>query len=75
METVKAIQGESIKIYYQIPLFTGAQLMLVRKQVGNPADYFDKTFAEYKEGFSANGVLKQQLIHNINKKLDFLVFC
>ena len=36
--------------------------MLVRKVVGNPADYFDKTFAEYQAGFSANGVLKQQLI-------------
>jgi len=29
--------------------------MMVRKQAGNPADYFDKTFAEYKEGFAANG--------------------
>ena len=36
--------------------------VLVRKEVGNPADYFDKTFAEYQAGFSANGVLKQQLI-------------
>ena len=32
--------------------------MMVRKQAGNPADYFDKTFAEYKEGFAANGLLK-----------------
>ena len=29
--------------------------MLVRKQCENPTDYFDKTFAEYQEGFSANG--------------------
>ena len=29
--------------------------MLVRKQVGNPPDYFDKTFAEYQRGFTANG--------------------
>ena len=36
--------------------------VLVRKEVGNPANYFDKTFAEYQEGFSANGLLKQQSI-------------
>ena len=29
--------------------------MLVRKQCENPTNYFDKTFAEYQEGFSANG--------------------
>merc|ERR1712156_1121101 len=29
--------------------------MVIRKQAGNPHDYFDKTFAEYKRGFSANG--------------------
>jgi len=29
--------------------------MLVRKQDSNPPDYFDKTFEEYKRGFSANG--------------------
>ena len=34
--------------------------VLVRKEVGNPADYFDKTFAQYKEGFSANGWLKKK---------------
>ena len=39
--------------------------MLVRKVVGNPADYFDKTFAEYQAGFSANGLLKQQLIQSL----------
>ena len=32
--------------------------MMVRSQAGNPPDYFDKTFDEYKEGFAANGVLK-----------------
>ena len=38
--------------------------MLVRKEeADNPADYFDKTFAEYQEGFAANGLLKNnQLI-------------
>ena len=30
-------------------------VMLVRKQVGNPSDFFDKSFSEYQEGFSANG--------------------
>jgi len=30
-------------------------VMLVRKQCENPRDYFDKTFAEYQEVFSANG--------------------
>ena len=44
------------------PLPPGPVKVLVRKEVGNPADYFDKTFAEYKEGFSANGLLKQQPI-------------
>ena len=29
--------------------------MLVRKQCENPTSYFDKTFAEYQEGFEANG--------------------
>ena len=35
--------------------------VLVRKEVGNPANYFDKTFAEYQKGFSANGVLKERV--------------
>ena len=39
--------------------------MMVRKEAGNPADYFDRTFAEYQEGFSANGLLTQQLIQNL----------
>ena len=43
----------------------GQVQVLVRKEAGNPADYFDKTFAEYQEGFSANGVLKQQLIQSL----------
>ena len=29
--------------------------VLVRKEVGNPPTYFDKSFREYKDGFSANG--------------------
>ena len=39
--------------------------MLVRKKVGNPVGFFDKTFDEYKEGFSANGELKQQSIQSL----------
>ena len=29
--------------------------VLVRKNVGNPVDFFHKTWSEYKDGFSANG--------------------
>ena len=43
----------------------GQVQVLVRKEAGNPADYFDKTFAEYQKGFSANGRLKQQLIQSL----------
>ena len=43
--------------------------MLVRKQVDNPADYFDKTYAEYQEGFSANGLFKKQSIQSQIKSL------
>ena len=34
--------------------------MLRRKEVGNPVDFFDKTFEEYQEGFAANGELFQK---------------
>ena len=49
----------------------GEIAMLVRKKVGNPVDFFDKTFDEYKEGFSANGLLKQQsiLIKSLRREL------
>jgi len=36
------------------------EVILVRKPGGNPEDFFDKTFAEYKAGFAANGLLKHQ---------------
>ena len=29
--------------------------MLRRKEVGNPIDYFNKSFAEYKAGFESRG--------------------
>ena len=48
--------------------------MLVRKQAGNPHDYFDKTFAEYKRGFSANGEFWQErrtlTKHSSRRELD-----
>ena len=49
----------------EIDTHHGPVKVLVRKEVGNPADYFDKTFAEYQAGFSANGLLKQQLIQSL----------
>ena len=30
-------------------------VLLRRKQVGNPLDYFDKDFADYKSGFQSRG--------------------
>ena len=38
----------------------------MRKKVGNPVDFFDKTFDEYKEGFSANGLLKHWSVCNLD---------
>ena len=43
--------------------------MLVRKEADNHAAYFDKTYAEYQEGFSANGLLKKQSIQILTKSL------
>ena len=45
--------------------------MLVRKEVGNPVDFFDKTFDEYKKGFSAKGLLKQKSIQIYTRKHFF----
>ena len=36
-------------------LHPGTIEMLRRKPVGNPDDFFSKTFAEYKAGFSSKG--------------------
>jgi len=33
----------------------GGVVVLRRREVGNPIDYFDKTFAEYKAGFASKG--------------------
>ena len=34
-------------------------VMLRRKDVGNPIDYFEKTFAEYQQGFEAYGEISK----------------
>ena len=34
-------------------------LNINRKKVGNPPNYFDKTFAEYQDGFAVNAELKR----------------
>ena len=36
-------------------IHSGAVVMLRRKEVGNPVDFFQKTFPEYQAGFEANG--------------------
>merc|ERR1719192_3070954 len=36
---------------------TGDVVILNRKEVGNPIDYFNKNFAEYEAGFEAKGEL------------------
>merc|ERR1719295_1960488 len=55
------------------PLPPGSVRVLVRKEVGNPADYFDKTFAEYQEGFSANGEswLGLDNLHRLTSQRDY----
>jgi len=47
--------------------------ILVRKEVGNPVDFFQKTFDEYKEGFSANGEswLGLERIHSLTSQRDY----
>ena len=50
-----------VEIPTQSLVTTGQVAFLVRKRViregykGNSYDYFDKTFAEYKEGFESRG--------------------
>ena len=33
----------------------GSVVMILRKPVGNPDDFFLRDFSDYKEGFSARG--------------------
>ena len=42
-----------------LPPPPGEVKILVRKDVDNPVEYFDKTYSEYKEGFSKDGVFKE----------------
>ena len=37
-------------------------MVLRRKEVGNPDDYFDKSFEEYENGFESKGNL--EVMHN-----------
>ena len=39
-------------------------VMLMRKQCDNPEDFFDKTFRDYQEGFSANGELQLDQVYS-----------
>jgi len=47
--------------------------MVVHKQAGNPHDYFDKTFAEYQRGFSANGEIWNGLdeLHRLTSQRSY----
>jgi len=47
--------------------------ILVRKEVGNPVDYFNKYYDEYREGFSANGEswLGLDKIHSLTSQGDY----
>ena len=53
-------------------------VVLRRKEVGNPRDFFAKSFAEYREGFKLNGtntsqnIESQSTFHNPERKLCFL---
>merc|ERR1712061_579250 len=48
-------------------------LVLVRKEVGNPPFYFDKTYAEYKRGFASNGEswIGLDNLHRVTSQKDF----
>merc|ERR1712126_474047 len=47
--------------------------MLVRKQVGNPAEYFNKNFADYEAGFSSRGEMWLGLrkLHQLTSAGDY----
>jgi len=68
-----AAHVDSLRKTCPVQQSAGAQEMLVRKEVGNPADYFDKTFAEYQKGFSANGEswLGLDNLHRLTSQQDY----
>ena len=45
--------------------------MLSRKQVGNPDDYFDKNFEEYRAGFESRGRNTSKLSGYYGRRFDF----
>ena len=49
-------------------------MLLNRKEVENPKEYFDKSFAEYKEGFHSGGKCSTQDFRKIFRFSDFLKF-
>jgi len=53
METQIANQMDEMK--KEIEKHHTRIVMLRRKEVGNPVDFFEKTFSEYQAGFEANG--------------------
>ena len=69
MDTIKVTRQTSTQLGVESVQPQGAQVILVRKEAGNPVDYFDKTYAEYQAGFEANGLLKHQSIPILIKPL------
>jgi len=53
----------------------GAVKILVRKNVGNPVDFFHKTWSEYKSGFSANGEswLGLESLHTLTSQQSYML--
>jgi hypothetical protein len=53
--------------------YRGGQMVLQRKQVGNPVGYFDKTFAEYKTGFESRGegFLGLEKLHQLTSEASY----
>ena len=76
VESAQPQSGQNKQIFYTYTLFFFAGdsvKVLVRKQSeSNPADFFDRSFADYQKGFSANGELKRKPIYNLSNNLYFI---
>ena len=48
------------KILTSALLSAGSIVILCRNPTLNPADFFDRTFEEYKNGFAANGICRKR---------------
>ena len=71
IETQNSNQMDELKTEIELlKIRQGPIVMIRRKEVGNPVDYFDKTFAEYQQGFEANG----EILNQAKSKKDKLVF-